>query len=809
MASNSVLAGEESNSTKSSTQAGLYQELQIILEILPIDDELQKSLQSVFVELDKLSDTDSEELRSSIVSFVSLLPSLKKNDLNVAVGVQLFQNASSIFQQLSTVHPVFSVLYFVIVAGMALFNRQTNGPNLETTLREMLKEQSDNEMLNECEGIKCTLTKYAKLVCAMGDKKLETHEVSAVCAMVPIGDGFATMGKLAKRIKELRDEEYEKYCSYRTSEFEKIVRYIHVYCCLDTMKRGILWHIYALLKFSNNSPSLIKGVKAVIEEQQEENKELLNFLVRPSRETAIIHYSGNLFEHKIIRQFLEEHKMKMDDLNFLCEGVYHIKPVMYKNSKMYMAKNKLPGLKFVRWTYTKSVAQKKTRFTFKRASIVGNYFHINSHRHTEYHVRALSNGMWVEGLSGDPSAGNGTWKIIPIDNEHDEEKSKCYLIAPQGFTNMFLFAGFTGRICVQKFVKSEYEQVLWEIEQTVEDENSDITTFKDKNDNNKQAGDQEKDDKQTDDQENDNKHADDEEKGNNKQAGDQEKDDKQTDDQEKDNTHADDEENGNNKQAGDQEKDDKQTDDQENDNTHADDEENGNNKQAGDQEKDDKQTDNQENDNTHADDEESRNNKQAGDQEKDDKQTDDQENNNTHADDEENGNNKQAGDQEKDDKQAHDHENGDKQFDDQENKDSKQAVDDESNDNRQVDVHVKDGKQVDDDNKQVDNHEKDDKQADDQENKDNKQAGDDESNGNKQVDDRDYQNVHNKQAGENDHDLNEGDNNYGNKHVDVYGNDDKQANDMKKNDNKQTDDHKSDANKRAGDNDKELEDNDK
>ncbi|CAG2207012.1 unnamed protein product [Mytilus edulis] len=336
---------------------GLYQELKIIREILPIDDELQKALHSVFDELDKPIDNDSEKLRSSIVSFVSLLSSLKKNDLNVAVGGKLFQNASSIFKQLSTVHPVFSVLYFVIVAGMTLFNRQTNGPNLETTLREMLKEQSDNDMLNECEGIKCTLTKYAKLVCAMGDKKLETHEVSAVCAMVPIGDGFATMGKLAKRIKELRDEEYEKYCNNRTSEFEKIVRYIHVYCCLDTMKRGILWHIYALLKFSNNSPSLIKGVKAVIEEQQHENKELLKFLVWPSRETAIIHYSGNLFEHEIIQQFLEEHEMKMDDLNFLCEGVYHIKPVVYKDSRMYMAKHRF---KFVRWTYTKSVSQKKT-----------------------------------------------------------------------------------------------------------------------------------------------------------------------------------------------------------------------------------------------------------------------------------------------------------------------------------------------------------------------------------------------------------------------------------------------------------------
>ncbi|CAG2207010.1 unnamed protein product [Mytilus edulis] len=173
MASNSDLAGEESNAPETTTQAGLYQELKIIREILPIDDELQKALHSVFAELDKLIDTDLEKLRSSIVSFVSLLSSLKKNDLNVAVGGKLFQNASSIFKQLSTVHPVFSVLYFVIVAGMTLFNKQTNGPNLESTLREMLKEQSDNDMLNECEGIKCTLTKYAKLVCAMGDKNLK------------------------------------------------------------------------------------------------------------------------------------------------------------------------------------------------------------------------------------------------------------------------------------------------------------------------------------------------------------------------------------------------------------------------------------------------------------------------------------------------------------------------------------------------------------------------------------------------------------------------------------------------------------
>ncbi|XP_052060736.1 uncharacterized protein LOC127701015 isoform X3 [Mytilus californianus] len=675
MASNSDLAGEESNATKSTTQAGLYQELKIILEILPIDNELQKALQSVFDELDKLSDADSEELRSSIVSFVSLLPSLKKNDLNVVVGVQLFQNASSIFKQLSTVHPVFSVLYFVIVAGMALFNRQTNSPNLETTLKEMLKEQSDSDMLNECEGIKCTLTKYAKLVCAMGDKKLETHEVSAVCAMVPIGDGFATMGKLAKRIKELRDEEYEKYCSYRTSEFEKIVRYIHVYCCLDTMKRGILWHIYALLKFSNNSPSLIKGVKAVIEEQQDENRELLKFLVQPSRETAIIHYSGNLFEHKIIQQFLEAHEMKMDDLNFLCEGVYHIKPVMYKDSKMYMAKNKFPGLKFVRWTYTKSVAQKKNRFTFQRASIGGNYFHINSHRHTEYHVRAVINGMWVDGLSGDPSAVYGTWKIIPIDSGG---KSKYYLIAPQGFTNMFLFAGFTGRICVQKFIKSEYEQVLWQIEQTVDEDNSDNTALEAENDENKKNEDEDNSDNTALEAENDeNKQNEDDKNDGNKQADDHGNDDKQADDKKKkgnkqtddyqknDHKQADYRENDDNKQAGNQENDDNKADDQENDdNKQAGNHENDDNKQAGNQENDDKkQAGNHENDdNKQAGNHENDDNKQAGNQENDDK--------------------KQAGNQENDDKQADDQENDDnKQADDQENEDNKQADDQENDDN--------------------------------------------------------------------------------------------------------------------------------
>ncbi|XP_052060735.1 uncharacterized protein LOC127701015 isoform X2 [Mytilus californianus] len=758
MASNSDLAGEESNATKSTTQAGLYQELKIILEILPIDNELQKALQSVFDELDKLSDADSEELRSSIVSFVSLLPSLKKNDLNVVVGVQLFQNASSIFKQLSTVHPVFSVLYFVIVAGMALFNRQTNSPNLETTLKEMLKEQSDSDMLNECEGIKCTLTKYAKLVCAMGDKKLETHEVSAVCAMVPIGDGFATMGKLAKRIKELRDEEYEKYCSYRTSEFEKIVRYIHVYCCLDTMKRGILWHIYALLKFSNNSPSLIKGVKAVIEEQQDENRELLKFLVQPSRETAIIHYSGNLFEHKIIQQFLEAHEMKMDDLNFLCEGVYHIKPVMYKDSKMYMAKNKFPGLKFVRWTYTKSVAQKKNRFTFQRASIGGNYFHINSHRHTEYHVRAVINGMWVDGLSGDPSAVYGTWKIIPIDSGG---KSKYYLIAPQGFTNMFLFAGFTGRICVQKFIKSEYEQVLWQIEQTVDEDNSDNTALEAENDENKKNEDEDNSDntaleaendenkqneddkndgnKQADDHGNDDKQADDKKKKGNKQTDDYQKNDhKQADYRENDdNKQADDQENDDNKQAGNHENDDnkqagnhenddnKQAGNQENDdNKQADDQENDDNKQAGNHENDDnKQAGNQENDDKkQAGNHENDDNKQAGNQENDDNKADDQENDdNKQAGNHENDDNKQAGNQENDDKkQAGNHENDD----------NKQAGNHENDDNKQA------GNQENDDKKQAGNQENDDKQADDQENDDNKQADDQENEDNKQADDQ-------------------------------------------------------------------------
>lgn len=150
--------------------SGLYQQLKCILNILPISDELQKTLRSMCGELDTLWDTDSEELRSAIISFVLLLPSLKPDQLNIGVGVQLFQHATSVIQKLSHVHYAFSIVYCVIVTGMALFNKQSTGKNIETTLQEILREQSDNDMLNECEGIKCTLTKYAHMLCGMGVK---------------------------------------------------------------------------------------------------------------------------------------------------------------------------------------------------------------------------------------------------------------------------------------------------------------------------------------------------------------------------------------------------------------------------------------------------------------------------------------------------------------------------------------------------------------------------------------------------------------------------------------------------------------
>lgn len=158
-----------------------------------------------------------------------------------------------------------------------------------------------------------------------------------------------------------------------------------------------------------------------------------------------MHFSGNISTHEIIEQFLDDHGMKMDDLDFLCKGIYHIKPVIYKDEKMYMANNTNPGLKCVRWKHSKSEPL-KTRFTVNRANTGGNNFHIYSHSQKEYHVRIVVIGLWVDGSNGDPSLLKSTWKIIPT---VFKDMSKCYLIAPKEFNNKFLFAGFTGRIFVQ------------------------------------------------------------------------------------------------------------------------------------------------------------------------------------------------------------------------------------------------------------------------------------------------------------------------------------------------------------------------
>lgn len=99
------------------------------------------------------------------------------------------------------------------------------------------------------------------------------------------------------------------------------MKYVHMYCCLAILRKGVLLHLYALLHLSNNSPGIENGVKAVLNEQIAQDMSVREFLTKPNKENVILSFLFDPIEHEIVeRKFLGLREIKVKELQHLTDG---------------------------------------------------------------------------------------------------------------------------------------------------------------------------------------------------------------------------------------------------------------------------------------------------------------------------------------------------------------------------------------------------------------------------------------------------------------------------------------------------------
>lgn len=416
---------------------GFPEIMEELILLLPEGNVIRENYESASKAID---DMNSSDLKKEIENFVSAALEIKKSNnedfsSNISIGVKLVRGAFKILSSLKD-NPVAASAYYILSIGMAAFNMKEE-PNINNVTKGILGQEKDQEMTNECDGAKLVFISSTKFLCGIGVGKLASHEISSLSAHVPIDTGVSLLGKLASIITDLQTKTCRIHLDVRkTLQFERLMKYVHMYCCLAILRKGVLLHMYTLLHISD-SPGIANGLKAVLDEQNAQDTSLLKFLTKPNKENVILSFFFDPIQYEIVEKFLGLREMKENEFKHLTEGPFTIRPLAYPTKRMYMAN--VPG-SFIRVSDNVEDSQTKFRFHAKYY----NTFTISSLRWPEYFIRMEMGGLWVAGKKGSPD-GQADFKIVQVEDKNKEET--YYLLAPTAMKTTFLYSAFIGRVC--------------------------------------------------------------------------------------------------------------------------------------------------------------------------------------------------------------------------------------------------------------------------------------------------------------------------------------------------------------------------
>lgn len=407
-----------------------------LISLLPESNSIRGYLESTLKSIDYI---DSIQLQRDITKFASAALGIKKyigpllaniRENVIFIGMQLVRGALSILSMVTGTHILIKFALSILDIGLAYFNTEQN---IDIVMKNIIEQQRYDEMTNECEGAKLWFVNATIFLCGIGVRKLSANETSSLSAHVPMNIGVSLLGKLTSIIKKLQIQICQnKLNKRRNSKFKRLMKYIHMYCCLAMLHKSVLLQLYALLYISDNSPAIADGIKAVLDKQNAQDMSLLDFLTHPTKDNVILSFLFESTEHEIVNKFLGL-EMKVNELKHLTEGEFVIRPLASPTQCLYMSEH-IGMLELSEWA---PYSQTKFRFHAKGK----NTFAISVLKWPGYFIRIGFFGKLVYGSGGIPHE-HAEFKIVPI-----QEKGNggvCHLLATRALDTQLLCASSDG-----------------------------------------------------------------------------------------------------------------------------------------------------------------------------------------------------------------------------------------------------------------------------------------------------------------------------------------------------------------------------
>ena len=260
---------------------------------------------------------------------------------------------------------------------------------------------------------------------------LSENELTYLLKKVNIGDRNEIMKNLRQKITTLMQD-----CRLRN--FRRCMQCMSAYYNLCVLWDIVVLYLSSIFSInSGHSNNITNAEMGLIHRQRHEDKETIQCLVRPRKETVIFALLYAPDEWLPVKAFLDSRDMKSDNLDHLCSGQFTITPLEYRSSTVYMS---IFG-SCLRWSYSN---EKCTNFKFRKKTEAGKtYFHIFPAGYPNYYVKMGRFSWWVRCQKGDPEGcNNGTWVIKRLRDNNNE----CYVLCTKDSNGNCLSAGFTKRL---------------------------------------------------------------------------------------------------------------------------------------------------------------------------------------------------------------------------------------------------------------------------------------------------------------------------------------------------------------------------
>ncbi|XP_060064518.1 toxin CfTX-B-like [Ylistrum balloti] len=376
-------------------------------------------------------------------------------DFTSADPVRLLQGVVGIMSLISsftglggTVVPVICWVFsyvFTAFGGKSL----TIGEVVESEIRRLFSGHSDETLLVEAEDLHY-LYRFAFDFLTPKDEHshFSKYDIINMNIQINVFQGATFLRKLGKLIQELSKEQAEDIANKKAERAKKAMDFIELYIKLASLRDMILTQFYTITSSTTHSKHLAGGIQRVIGSFDEQDREVLRFFRKPTKEYVYIVSYIREEERVLLMMFLQQKKL-LPEHSWLLHGEFEIISKKWPDFRaLRMRKHRsLFGngdLRFIRGI--NEAVGPESLFCFQKVERNEFYVYITQRGNSdEFLTMTKGSNKWVMSLTGPPGP-ESEWKVIQMDNGN-------YVFSPRAFPDYFMgmtqlldgsIAGFLG-----------------------------------------------------------------------------------------------------------------------------------------------------------------------------------------------------------------------------------------------------------------------------------------------------------------------------------------------------------------------------